>query len=334
MSSHKLPSEYPKENELSAVYETLGLKESSTLVEIKNSYKNLIKLLHPDKPLTLAAKQAGWTLEEKNRAFIEVQEAYEYLIKLHAYETNYPDVNIDYEIDSNFVVHNSTSLDPGNYNQDTFNKYFNEKKQQDLLNGFEDPYSKGYDMFNSGANNAESDDYKRIKSGMGRAEISVEVNPKLVQRDLHNGELTKHQYFADFNCQSNGSFNATELGKSSISDYSLTISKGTVPCTYGSDLMAVYGTNHEPWEDSVRRDTELYNKYSDTTRVEKRLSKQINERENTNFNDPLLKNEYQIQKEQMDIMERARLLQYQRELDYVDKKYIGPSIPTRSPPRF
>jgi curved DNA-binding protein CbpA len=54
----------------------LGLKNNVSLVEIKNTYKKLVLIYHPDKNVNDKEQMR----KEKEQKFRDIQEAYEYLI--------------------------------------------------------------------------------------------------------------------------------------------------------------------------------------------------------------------------------------------------------------
>lgn len=64
-----------------AAHRTLGIKGDATLEEIKSAYHELAMKLHPDKlPVNATPKQ----IEEANENFRVINEAYEFLVDLHA----------------------------------------------------------------------------------------------------------------------------------------------------------------------------------------------------------------------------------------------------------
>ena len=276
---NRLPSEYPL-SEISP-YQILGVQENDSLAQITATYRTMIKMLHPDRGLTIEARRLGWTDDEKNLAFIAVQDAYKTIVNERKYidkQNNMPDYNLEYDIESDYTNHVQQKIDPRNFDQSAFNQLFEIERQRDIEQGFEDPYNRGYEMFS----NVNTQEHDLIRKGQGRQDIPVSVNQKRVPHKMDNGALVKYNYLDDQNCIKTGSCPVMELGLTNINDFSVKIGSGSASLA-GSDLMSVYGQDTEYWEDSVKKDQQLYNKYSDETRPEKKMNNHLSERDSFNF---------------------------------------------------
>jgi len=324
---NKLPSQYPTETR--SPYEILGIDSSSDMKTINETYKKLIKLLHPDKSLTLEAKRLGWTPEEKHEAFMLVQEAYKDILESRKYtdkQMNYPDIDIQYEnMAKETVLGFEDIID--NFNNESFNSKYDIKRKQDAENGFDDPYQRGYDMFNSSSSEAERE---RIRKGGSRQDIEVLKNPEQIPRKLNNGALVNYDYFADQNCLTLGKCPVSELGLTKINDFSITITNNAGISLYGTDLMEVYGQNNETWEESVKRDPKLYQTYNDTTDISRKMNQYKSGRDVTiAIDDPIIKQEELRNKQMIQKMEQARNQHLQKEYEYYGRRGLV-NLPGRS----
>lgn len=277
----KLPFEYPSSPIAEDVspYDVLGVSKDNSIDEINAVYKRLVIMLHPDKQMTAEALKMGWSVEEKNQAFREVRKAYQTILKTRK-ESNFPDYNIDYFINEEFSQQNA--LDRmgmtqeearGEFNADRFNDNFKKEQSYHEHQGFNDPFSRGYNEFSTGKNFNSSD---KITMPV-RSDIEVSKNPILSKPEMVNGKIVRYvpKDTASVGLAPTGGF--MELGVTVIDDFSMTMDcKGGI-C--GSDLMSVYGQNNENWEDSVARDEKLYKKYNDQTRPEKKMNNLKNYRD-------------------------------------------------------
>jgi curved DNA-binding protein CbpA len=312
--NNKLPFEYPDPDEEDDLdpYLILGVTNNDSMAEITSEYKRLLRILHPDKHLTQEARKLGWSVEDKNIAFQKVQKAYKKITLERKYIENthdYPDVYHGYDINSDYTINNDTLLDPNNFNQASFNKFFDEKRKKAEIDGLKDPFSIGYNSF--GRN---QDEYQSIKNGQGRPDISVEKTPKLSVPEMHNGRLVCRD---PYKCAEEivavgktigGALSGYELGVSNISDFSTTCKarsgKDSLIC---ADLMSVYGNNNEYWADSVARDKELFNKFNDDTRVEKKMNSYLGQRDTFDPKSIDENTQYQLFKEQEKMKQEERM---------------------------
>jgi hypothetical protein len=323
----KKPYEYPNENLYEEPYKILGVDPTITDEELKNEYSRLIKLLHPDKPLTTEAIKQGWTPESKLDAYFAVKNAYANILQLRqvSVENKYPDYNMDYNIDSDFTIPMDEIIDPKE-NMELFNLKFAKQRELDIKNGFEDPFNKGYSQFD---NVRDYNDTKAIKNIPARADISVVKDPIVEKR---SEDLIVRDYFSDYNCYGSSSFvnNGYQLGASSVGDFSIIDMKGSVPTSFGTDLMAVYGANYEYWEDTVKRNEKIYEKYQDTSSVTRKMNSALNSRDDTVFSeyDPEMEDIRKQYEEQKILVENARKLQLMKEQQYYAMKNIKDTQPS------
>jgi hypothetical protein len=98
------------------------------------------------------------------------------------------------------------------------------------------------------------------------------VTPLVVTKPkMKNGELIAYvpEILEDVS-------NFHELGISNVSNFSMVVSgKNSLN---GTDLMTAYGSNNEIWEDSVKRDKNLYNKFNDKTDIKSKSESLVQER--------------------------------------------------------
>lgn len=320
----KLPFQYPmpKESKKRSPYEILGVNPDDSIDEINAIYKKLVINLHPDKGLNEEAIKMGWTIEDKNRAFRQVRKAYKTILKSRK-ESDCPDYNIDYYINEEFTqTHRLDRLGmtkadttPDNFNINKFNRGYEAEMKYHEQHGFSDPYSRGYNEFDTGK---DYNSNEKIKMPV-RADIDVTKNPKLAKAPMKNGQIIRHvpKDQASFGMEPNGSY--AELGITNIQDFSMTMDcKGGI-C--GSDLMAVYGQNTENWEDSVARDRNLYSKYNDETRIDKKMNLLRSERENFDFKavDPEIQRQIRQEEEMNRKMDQMRASYIQSQDRYYDE---------------
>lgn len=316
----KNPLTYPiqETQQIKDPYKTLGVKNTDTLDTIHKVYKKYITALHPDKALTTEAKKLGWTVESKFEAFTEVKDAYEKILILRK-ESKCPDYNIDYYIDEELKTRLSTTFKqedtrPENYNKDKFNKNFEIEKKKHEENGFIDPFAKGYEGFGR----TSEEDAKAILRGSGRAEVPI---PK--QYNLEKPKLTEEGRLVVAVPKETQAFGLpthnipfSELGLTTVTNFSIkSTCKGGL-C--GTDLVSAY-SNNEYWEDSVKRDPDLYKKYTDTTDPAKLISKRT---EKVDF-DPIIQQQINAEKEKEEKMEELRRTYLKQQDLYYDRVSTG-----------
>lgn len=329
----KKPIDYPIEL---SPYEILGLSENNSIEEIHAVYRRLVLVLHPDKELTTEAKRLGWSREDKNEAFIKVRNAYKQILSERR-ESNAPDYNIEYYIEEELKQDNllrqynefsdvrtpivdtrrepTIEIRPGEkFNSDKFNKFFEHSKKKQEQAGFSDPFSRGYsDIFGTTRSTSE----EISKAMMSRQDISVETPKEFSVPQMENGRLVEWNPVEN-QLLSEPSVGYSELGVSNINDFSFSIKSKSSEGIQGTDLMSVYGKNNEYWEDSVKRDQQMYQRYSDTLSVDKKMNMHKSERSGFNFSeiDPRIEQQIRRDAEQRQKMEELRNFQLKREDKY------------------
>lgn len=354
----RLPSDYPIN--IVSNYKILGVNESDPIDVITMKYKELVKMLHPDIPVSSEAEKLGWTKKEKDLAYISVKKAYTEIKKEKEIERNYPDYEMNYEIESEFVnakmvglgfdenpdqIIDQESLDDrirnyryqeyhqkefqqdfipqsnSKFDNQSFNKNFEINRKRDIENGFSDPFSKGYDMFNS---KEAEEERKYIEKHKNRPDINVAIKPiHTVPKINDNGSLVEYDYFNENNYNVLSTIPTMELGLNKVNDFSVVISQDRGTQLYGSDLMSVYGENREYWEDSVKRDPELMRKYYDDTSVDVKMSRYMNER--VDFDNKVVDDDIRLKMDeytsQKKLADHNRKLELKRlEQFYADKR--------------
>ncbi len=91
-----------KDNVLTS-YQILGVSPETSLGEINATYRGLIMVCHPDKNNSADSRRLGLSDSEKAIMFETIQRAYKEIISQKK-ETNAPDYDIRYAIDSDFLV--------------------------------------------------------------------------------------------------------------------------------------------------------------------------------------------------------------------------------------
>lgn len=316
--NYRNPTDYPDDDYREDPYEILGVNRTDPIEKIKQVFNLLSKKLHPDRPLTATAIKEGWTKEEKNKAFIRLTSAFKEIMAEKDIERMYPDYQMNYDITGDISIPRNTKIE----NTEQLNAEFERAKRYDMENGFVDPNDFGYSQFAP-----NEDEYKQILDhGLSRADINV-VGIEQKQRELSgDGSLVHNDYFSFQNCYDKGSsIYATELGLNNISDYSITLNQNARDSLHGSDLMAVYGNNYEYWEDSVKRDSDLYKKYTDETRVDKKLTNYMKEYNSfdSGRRDPAILREMEQRTLEQQLIEDARKnIQLTRDA-YYNKKFLN-----------
>lgn len=348
----RLPSDYPKT--LVSNYKILGVNESDPMEVINMKYKELVKMLHPDMPLTTEAISLGWTKTEKDLAYISVKNAYAKIKEEKDVERNYPDYEMSYDVGAEFINRRMEDIgfdnpmnenieeesigarmerarlersvsqrteqqqpSGGKFDPNIFNKNFDLSRQKDIENGFNDPFSKGYDMFSS----KEADEERKfIEKHKYRPDINVEINPKRSAPKMnHDGTLVQHDYFNDDNYSVLSTIPTMEIGLNKVNDFSVVISQDRGNQLYGSDLMAVYGENREYWEDSANRDPELMKRFSDTTNVDVKMSRYMNDR--VEFDNKVVDEDMRLKMEEYSSQKKLADFHRQQELKNMERFY-------------
>lgn len=263
-------------------YKILGVRESDSLEEINRVYKQFMMILHPDKANTPEARSLNMSHEEKLQYLQMIRKAWKDILQVRQ-EQNYPDYNVNYEISQEMRINPKTSgltvNDARNFNQNKFNQRFSDSVNRERKAGMSDPFNRGYGDFDVGK------DYTRegtVTMPSYSADVPVETPKVFARPDMKDNRLV--EYIPDSAPLFGTSLNHQELGITSVSDFSMTISgKGSIS---GTDLMSVYGQNYENWEDTVSRDPILNAKFNDGSDVSKRLTQMESSRGNV-YNLPI-----------------------------------------------
>jgi hypothetical protein len=240
-------------------YKIMGVKETDTIEHIDNIYNNFMMILHPDRENSSSARILNMTREEKVKYMQLIRESYKNIIDLKKREMNYPDYDVSYNLEELRISNVSAGE---KFDSNKFNMAFSNSIERDKKAGMTDPFNKGYNMFDS-----RVFDDKNVVSMPTRAELTV-ITPSNLQVPNNDHRLTEFQAIGP----SQNGINYTELGLANVSDFSMsTVGKGKLE---GTDLMSVYGKNYERWEDTVKRDSNLFNKFNDTSDISTKM-KQI-----------------------------------------------------------
>jgi curved DNA-binding protein CbpA len=252
-------------------YDILGVKESDSLDSINIVYKDFMMLLHPDKSNTKEARSLDMSTEEKFQYLQLIRKAYKSILGVRK-EMNYPDYNLKYEVEEDVRInigtgstkHNLTREDANRTDMNKFNTVFSESQKRDKKSGMEDPYSRGYEKFSGKDFNREG----KITAQSYANNIPIETPSSFRVPDMKDNRLM--EYIPESAELSSISIGHQELGITSVSNFSMTTSgKGSLA---GTDLDSVYGQNFENWEDTIKRDTSMSSRFSDTGDITKRMS--------------------------------------------------------------
>lgn len=297
-------------------YQILGVKEDDSLSDITKVYKNLMRILHPDKSNTSGYQELNLSIEKRIEAFRNVKNAYTNILKYRK-ESQYPDYNLDYFIEqelkqnlqnTDYTVQDTT---PENFNVNIFNNKFSGEKELHEKNGMADPYSRGYEMFST----KNMNDSGPVKIQPRKA-IDVSTPKTFSSNEIVN-YLPKE---AAVLLGETSSIGYQELGITTVDDFSMVTGscKGKL-C--GSDLMSVYGKNKENWEDSVSKNKQLFDRYNDDTDLTKKMNSIQGSRAGI-YSEPLDKD---IQKKIDEDIETAKMMENirQRNLQKVEGYYTN-----------
>ncbi len=199
------------------------------------------------------------------------------------------------------------------FNQDKFNEFFEHNKRKQQEDGFDDPFNRGYnDMFKP----MSTEESNLIKSSLSRPDISVQTPSILKRPDMKDGRIVSYGIRENF-LLSEPSVGYAEIGLSNVEDFSITVGGISSDCIHGSDLMAVYGQNYEYWEDSVKRDKNIYDKYNDTLAPEKKMNSHLSERSNLSYEPDLeIQREIDLENKRKEKLEELRKYQAKKEDNY------------------
>ena len=118
-------------------YDILGICENARLGDIQAAYRNLVRLVHPDKRIS-----TWMSKKESEAAFQQIRAAYKTLLKQKKFkEEDAPHDEINYEISNELLCSSSTVK----FDINDFNKRF--KEVHGKLH-YQDPENKGYSSFN------------------------------------------------------------------------------------------------------------------------------------------------------------------------------------------
>lgn len=297
----------------------MGVKETDSIEHIDKVYTNFMMILHPDRENTQGAKALNMSREEKMQFMQLIRESYKSIIELKNKQKAYPDYEVNYDIEDvriglNNTQLNNINLDPNNFNSNNFNKAFQNSIERDMKSGMVDAYQRGYNNFDS----RDYNDTSKV-SMPSRAEIPVEKPKEFKRPEMKDNRLV--EYVPQFISLGKTGINYEELGLSNISDFSTTTTgKGKLA---GTDLMSVYGSNYEYWEETVKRDSNLYNKYNDSTNVGTKMQQYKGSRENI-YKEPIdqrmlaaeaEQNRIQMQQEKLRRLNQSKRDEYYNEIN-------------------
>lgn len=289
-------------------YEILGVNENDSMSTISQVYKQYVKLFHPDN------KTLKISDDEKLGYMQNIKDAYKAIQAKRPKNTvNYPDINTEYGISADFTNKRTKLAD--NFNISKFNKEFDNVRNEDVKAGIEDPFSRGYNMFDYNKN--YNDNQKVTAQTYSALPVHVLSKNDLARPEMNGDSIIEYvpEILEDHS-------NFTELGISSVSNFSTTL--GGKSQLGGTDLMAVYGTNRENWEDSVKRDKKLYSKYYDTTDLKQKSEELINNRDKI-YSLPRSK-EIDEYEEQQKILQKTREIQRNNHLNKLNEYYSSRNI--------
>ena len=128
-------------------YDILGVPENARMGDIHCAYRNLIRMVHPDKNFRIH-RRLGWSEEDCAEAFSKIRSAYKTLLKQKKIEMkDAPMDNIDYDIDDEFIIIENYEKEK-EFDLQTFNSKFEQlKKYYDE----ENPNAVGYNEFSRGS---------------------------------------------------------------------------------------------------------------------------------------------------------------------------------------
>jgi curved DNA-binding protein CbpA len=297
-------------------YDILGVKETDTIEYITKIYNDFMIILHPDKQNTQQARSLNMSPDERVMYFQMIRKAYQEIINSKK-ERNYPDFQMAYTVPEDSVIYTDRDLNKDDFNVNNFNKKFDVSRERDVKAGMSNPFQRGYDEFNSGRDFSRSD---KVSIPV-REDISV-TKPTIFAR---NGELKDNRLvsYVPESASFTSGLNFQELGIVNISDFSvITNGKGKLE---GNDLMNVYGNNYEYWEDTVKRDNSLYNRYNTGDSIEKVMESMKMQRKDI-YNQPVDDNALRAELEhnnQMMLQERVRLSNQNKIDDYYNELNRG-----------
>lgn len=290
-------------------YEILGVKETDSIEHIENVYKSYIKLLHPDKENTAEVKRLNMSRKERTEFLIILQNAYKSIIN-STKEVNYPDYKINYEIDETVRIGNMNDIKPGDSNN-KFNAVFEKSKERDKKAGIVDAFSKGYSEFDSGRSFSNTN-----KVTAQSYSPDVDVTAAAVKKRTNTKDDRLVEYLPNIGFMDT-ELNFQELGIVNITNFGLSASgKGGMSAT---DLNDAYGNNYEVWEETVKRDKTLSEKFSDDASVKKRFMSQQLSRESI-YNEPIDRNMLRAEARRNDIIEKQNKIR-QANLGLYDSYY-------------
>ena len=242
-------------------FSTLGIEPTSNLCAIRGAYRNMARLVHPDKCIQMGL---GWDASECRDAFNNIRDAHNYLISQFKY-TDVPDYDIIY-LDSEFDEASRDQLSQPKFNCDEFNKKFISERNLDLeCNG----ENRGWPEFANTPKDGDLDkileDKKKIRSV--NCFESASLDEPQVTHDIVQ--------VLPFEIEKGGGY--TILGED-VKEFTT----GGVGGLCGSDLGSVYNNNMETWEKSAKG---VCKKFDTGANIKDKYSEMLLERENLELND-------------------------------------------------
>jgi curved DNA-binding protein CbpA len=265
--------------------------------DIEKVYRNLIKMLHPDKD----SKNLGMSKQEQIKYFNMIKYAYKTIkdIKTKINDKEYPDYNMNYDVSTDYAINFNNGLtkdDADNFNSSKFNQAYEQGLTRDQQAGISNPFSRGYSEFDAGKDYTKTGNVSSIPSYAG--DISVENSKNVQIPDMRNGNKLITYVPQSCDGMAGTCLGYEELGLTNVSNFSTTTSGGLE----GYDLMSVYGRNNEPWEDTFKRDEKMFSKYTDSEDIFTKANKLQSNRANI-YSEPVDKKLMKMEKRQNRIME-------------------------------
>jgi len=302
-------------------YEVLGVSPEDSMYSIEKVYKDYVMLLHPDKHGTYESKQLKMSREDKIAYYKAIKEAYNHISKLRK-DSKYPDYPVSYNVDGGAKINmrqEFTEEDRSHFNPSKFNSVFEKNLENTRKQGMDDPYNRGYgNKFDIGKKFNESG---AIKPQQYSDDIEISKPSSFQIPEMKDGSLV--EYVPDSTIFSDTTSGFQELGITNISNFSMTTSgKGSIG---GVDLMSVYGQNFENWEDTVRRDPNLYSKYNDNTNIASKAARLEDTRRGI-YDDPKDKKMLSMESKRnmaLDIKEKSRIVNKHRRDEFYNNLNKG-----------
>jgi len=247
---------------MSNPYTILGVSKYDSIGQIEETYKKFMMLLHPDKANSVESRKLNLSMEQRSEYMSVIKNAYSEILNTRR-EQDFPDYSTEYSVGQDHRINKDPSLSK-DFNSNKFNKTFNQGQERDRSAGMTDPTNRGYGEFDSGKNYNNNN---TIGSQSYSENVSVTAPVFTTRPEIKDNKLIAYE--PEFLNTGSAVGNFEELGLSNISDFSIeSTGKGGLG---GTDLMSVYGSNHEYWEDTVKRDSILFSKFNDSVDLSRKM---------------------------------------------------------------